>query len=64
MITGPAVYHAIEKAKIYPKLNVGLHLVLTNGKAKLAPSEIPKLVNSIGEFRTSQFYSGIKYFLV
>ena len=62
MITGPAVDHAIEKAKIYPKLNVGLHLVLTNGKAILDPSEIPELINSVGEFRTSQFYSGIKYF--
>ena len=48
--------------KIHPKLNVGLHLVLTNGKAILDHSEIPKLINSIGEFRTSQFYSGIKYF--
>ena len=62
MITGPAVDDAIEKAKIYPKLNVGLHLVLTNGKAILDPSEIPELINSVGEFRTSQFYSGIKYF--
>ena len=62
MITGPAVDHAIEKAKIYPKLYVGLHLVLTNGKAILDHSVIPKLINNIGEFRTSQFYSGIKYF--
>ena len=62
MITGPAVDDAIEKAKIHPKLNVGLHLVLTNGKAILDHSEIPKLINNIGEFRTSQFYSGIKYF--
>ena len=62
MITGTAVGHAIEKAKIHSKLNVGLHLVLTNGKAILDHSEIPKLINSIGEFRTSQFYSGIKYF--
>ena len=62
MITAPAVEHAIKSAKNLPELNVGLHLVLSNGKAKLPHSEIPKLVNKIGEFQTSEFCSGIKYF--
>ena len=62
MITAPAVEHAIKNAKNLPKLNVGLHIVLSNGKAKLSHLEIPKLVNKIGEFQTSEFYSGIKYF--
>ena len=62
MITAPAVKHAIKSAKKLPKLNVGLHLVLSNGKAKLPHSEIPKLVNKTGEFQTSELNSGIKYF--
>ena len=62
MVAAPAVNHAIENAKKFPKLNVGLHLVLSNGKAKLPQSEIPKLINHIGEFHTSEFYSGVKYF--
>ena len=62
MITAPAADHAIEAAKKHPDLNVGLHLVLSNGKAKLPPSEISKLVNNDGNFDTSELYSGIKYF--
>ena len=62
MVTAPAADHAIENAKNLPELNVGLHLVLSNGKAKLPQSEIPKLINHIGEFHTSEFYSGVKYF--
>ncbi|MEC7875795.1 MAG: hopanoid biosynthesis-associated protein HpnK, partial [Pseudomonadota bacterium] len=62
MITAPAVEHAIKSARNLPELNIGLHLVLSNGKAKLSHSKIPKLVNKIGEFQTSEFYSGIKYF--
>ena len=62
MVTAPAADHAIENAKNLPELNVGLHLVLSNGKAKLPQSEIPKLINHMGEFHTSEFYSGVKYF--
>ncbi len=62
MITESAVEHAIKSVRNHPKLNVGLHLVLSNGKAKLPHSEIPKLINKNGEFQTNEFYCGIKYF--
>tara|TARA_B100000959_G_scaffold140401_1_gene147493 strand:+ start:570 stop:1313 length:744 start_codon:yes stop_codon:yes gene_type:complete len=62
MVAAPAVDHAIENAKKFPKLNVGLHLVLSNGIAKLSASEIPNLVNNAGEFQINKFYSGINFF--
>ena len=37
MVAAPAADHAIENAKKFPKLNVGLHLVLSNGIAELPP---------------------------
>ena len=62
MVSAQAAEDAITRAKALPDLNVGLHLVLSNGKATLAPSEIPALVNANGEFETNQISSGIKMF--
>ena len=62
MVSAPAVADAIARAKNLPELNVGLHLVLSNGKATLPASEIPALVNSKGDFETNQVSSGIKMF--
>ena len=62
MVAAPAADHAIENAKKLPKLNVGLHLVLSNGIAELPASEIPNLVNNTGEFQINKFYSGINFF--
>ena len=62
MVSAPAVEDAITRAKNLPDLNVGMHLVLSNGKATLAPSEIPALVNNNGDFETNQVSSGIKLF--
>lgn len=62
MVSAPAAEDAIARAKNLTELNVGLHLVLSNGKATLAASEIPALVNNKGEFATSQVSSGIKMF--
>ena len=62
MVAAPAADHAIENAKKFPKLNVGLHLVLSNGIAELPASEIPNLVNNAGEFQINKFYSGINFF--
>ncbi len=62
MVSAPAAAEAIELAKKLPDLNVGMHLVLSNGKATLPASSISKLVNSKGEFSNSQVCSGIKMF--
>jgi hopanoid biosynthesis associated protein HpnK len=62
MVSAPAAAEAITLAQSLPDLKVGLHLVLTNGKATLPVSDIPALVNSDGDFSGSQVCSGIKMF--
>jgi hopanoid biosynthesis associated protein HpnK len=62
MVSAPAAAEAITLAQNLPDLKVGLHLVLSNGKAILPASDIPALVNSDGDFSSSQVCSGIKMF--
>jgi hopanoid biosynthesis associated protein HpnK len=62
MVSAPAAEDAVTRSKTLPELNVGLHLVLSNGKSTLPASEIPALVNNKGEFETNQVSSGIKMF--
>ncbi len=62
MVSAPATTEAVELAKKFPDLNVGMHLVLSNGKATLPASSIPRLVNSEGAFSSSQVCSGVKMF--
>ena len=50
MIAAPEASHAVKIAKKNPELNVGLHIVLSNGKSSLPIVEIPNLVNSKCEF--------------
>ena len=47
MVTAPAAADAIERARRLPRLGVGLHLVLVDGKPALPPEELPDL--EIGE---------------
>lgn len=61
MVTGEAFDEAIVLAQAYPKLAVGLHLVLGCGKAVLPPSQIPHLVDSTGNFPDRVFRSGLRY---
>jgi len=49
MMNMPGVPHAVELAKANPRLQVGVHLVLTCGKPLL--SDVPSLVNEIGSFK-------------
>lgn len=54
MMNMPGVTHAVELAKANPKLQVGIHLVLTCGKPLL--TDVPSLVNENGSFkRLSEF---------
>ncbi len=50
MVTGDAFSEAVEMARSYPSLKVGLHLVLCDGKPLLPPSQIPDLIGSSGLF--------------
>jgi len=62
MVAAPEVDDAIKRAKDLPELNVGLHLVLSNGRSCLPQSDIPDLVNADGEFSNKLVSSGIKMF--
>ena len=64
MVSAPAVADAIARAKSLPTLNVGLHLVLANGKPCLPAEKIPDLLNAQGEFPSNQVASGIKIFFL
>lgn len=49
MMNGLATEYAVEKAKLFPSLHVGIHLVLTYGKP--LSEDVPTLVNEQGVFR-------------
>lgn len=51
MVGAPAAAEAIAVARRLPRLNIGLHLVLTDGWSVLPPREIPALVGRDGRFR-------------
>jgi hopanoid biosynthesis associated protein HpnK len=62
MVNGDAVRQAVAMAKALPELSVGLHLVLTSGRATLPPGEIPHLADPRGAFREDAFAAGLHYF--
>lgn len=63
MVAGPAAADAVRRAHRLPDLHVGLHLVLVEGAAVLAASEIPLLVNGAGDFPGDQARLGLRYFV-
>lgn len=64
MVTAPASEDAIRRAKVNPTLNVGLHLVLADGRAALPPETIPDLVDSNGQFGTAMARAGMRFFFL
>ena len=62
MVAAPEVDDAVARAKELPGLNIGLHLVLSNGRSCLPVNDIPDLVNTDGEFSNKLVSSGIKMF--
>lgn len=61
MVTGDAAEEAIAWARTQPNLAVGLHLVLVCGQSALPPSQIPHLVDSLGNFSNSPLQAGLRY---
>ena len=62
MVAGAAAADAVERARRLPGLHVGLHLVVIEGPAVLAPSVIPDLVGADGQFPSDQAGLGVRYF--
>jgi hopanoid biosynthesis associated protein HpnK len=62
IINGPAWQEAVDLAQANPKLGVGLHLTLIQGRGVLPHRHIPHLVNTKGNFRDDPVGAGLTYF--
>jgi chitin disaccharide deacetylase len=62
MVGAKSFTDAVEKARAFPTLKVGLHIVLVEGNSILPSEAIPALVDSRGEFSTELVKAGFKYF--
>ena len=61
MVAGEASAEAVELARAHPKLAVGLHLVVVDGRPVLPPSEIPHLLGDHGRLPARPVWVGLKY---
>ncbi len=61
MVAGDAWEEAVQLARQTPTLAVGLHLVVSGGRAVLNPSEIPHLVDPQGFFPDDPLRLGLRY---
>lgn len=65
MMGEPHVAEAVSIAKRNPQLRVGLHAVLTSGRAVLSPSRIPDLVDEQGRFPDDAMArDGVRFFFL
>jgi chitin disaccharide deacetylase len=62
MVTAPAAADAVARAKRLPRLAVGLHLVLVDGRPASPPAAIPALVGGDGQFHGDLLRVGIRIF--
>jgi hopanoid biosynthesis associated protein HpnK len=62
MVGGRAFEEAVSLARENPGLQVGLHLTLVQGRAALAPEEIPGLTDPDGNFPMDPVMAGTRYF--
>jgi chitin disaccharide deacetylase len=62
MVAAPGAADAIRRARELPQLRVGLHLVLADGCAMLAPDLIPDLADSAGRMNSRMFLNGVRFF--
>lgn len=61
MVAGDAWEEAVELARATPSLAVGLHLVVSGGRAVLPPARIPHLVDADGRFPDDPLRLGLRY---
>jgi hopanoid biosynthesis associated protein HpnK len=62
MVGAPAAEDAVRRARLLPRLRVGLHLVLADGLSVLPRREIPDLVDADGRFGNGMWLDGVRYF--
>jgi chitin disaccharide deacetylase len=63
MVGTAASADAVKRAKSFPSLKVGLHLVLVDGRPVLPPRDVPDLVGEKGDFSTHLIRVGFNFFL-
>ena len=64
MVSGAAASDAVARAKAMPRLRVGLHLVLVDGKPTLPAASIPDLVDENGMFRNAMTAQAVRMFFL
>jgi hopanoid biosynthesis associated protein HpnK len=62
MVAAPATADAVARARRMPRLAVGLHVVLVNGRPALPPERVPDLVDRDGRFPTDLLRAGVTFF--
>jgi len=62
MVSGQAAASAIARAKALPRLRVGLHIVLVDGRPTLPASAVPDLVDAAGMFRNDMTAAAFRIF--
>ena len=64
MVAAPAAADAIARARAFPSLRVGLHLVLADGQSSLPHAAIPDLVDAKGRFGDRMARDGVRFFFL
>jgi hopanoid biosynthesis associated protein HpnK len=62
MVSGGAADDAVRCAQRLPRLRVGLHIVLVEGRPVLPPERVPDLVDASGCFRSDMAALGLHIF--
>lgn len=62
MVGAPAAADAVARAGRLPRLKVGLHIVLVDGRPLLPPAEVPDLVDRGGAFDDNMLRAGMRFF--
>ena len=64
MVAGDAAADAVARAGRLPRLGVGLHLVLVDGRPMLPRERVPDLVDKDGRFRANMALAGARFFFL
>jgi len=62
MVGAPAAADAAARASRLPRLRVGLHLNLVEGKPVLPAERVPDLVDAAGDFDANLLRAGVRFF--
>jgi len=62
MVSAPQACDAVKRARALPRLRVGLHVVLVEGRPTLPASAVPDLVDASGNFRADMAASAANMF--